>query len=585
MMQVGPHPPSQSVCLPESRRRFTRFSVIVSLTLLAFVFSVARAETPKRKKQPPAPEKTSPGPEVTANPASIDDAIKKGVAYIYSQQKPGGHWEETATRIGIGHDWGKTQGDTFGGFTSLATYALLAAGESPQDKRIAGAVEFLKKADVIGIYSLGLRAQVWHLLAHTPKDQTELEKYVNADAERIIAGVNITGDNRGLWDYGTGKGGRIDHSVSQYGILGLWALEEAGAKVDTRYWHTFDEVWRQGQFNDGGWAYDATPTHRSKNNPSASMTAAGIATLFITQDKTFAELGEHRGNVFNPNIENGLRWMTKHFGEVENNYSWYGVERIGVASGTKYFGTTDWFQKGADHLVSTQEKDGHWPGHGVGNSLTDTCFAVLFLSRGRAPIMMNKLHYEFDKTAKTVDANWNDRPRDVANLAKFTSDQIEANLNWQLVTLDVPAEELRDAPILYLSGDQELNFSEANENKLKTFITSGGMILGNADFNSKPFSDSFLKLGSKLFGYEFRELPSNSPIFHEDAQISHSHTKVLALSNGIRELMILFQSGDPAKAWQTPPETPRPEPLELGGISFFTQWIRKICSARDRAIW
>ena len=84
-------------------------------------------------------------------------------------------------------------------------------------------------------------------------------------------------------------------------------------------------------------------------------------------------------------------------------------------------------------------------------------------------------------------------------------------MNWQLVTLDVPAEELRDAPVLYLGGDQELRFSEADEAKLKTFVNTGGMILANADFNSKPFVDSFLKLGTKLYGYEFRELESNSP--------------------------------------------------------------------------
>jgi hypothetical protein len=513
---------------------------------------------------------------------AISKAIEKGVAYIYSQQKPGGQWEMTDRRIGTEHDWENTQGDSFGGFSALSTYALLAAGESPQDKRVAAGIAFLKKADVIGIYSLGLRAQVWHLLAVSEKDKRDLEKYVTADTERILNGVNTQGDNRGLWDYGNGKGDRVDHSVSQYGILGLWALQEAGAKIDIRYWRIFDEVWRKDQFPDGGWAYNSTPTHKDDQpNPSPSMTAAGIATLFITQDNTFSDIGEHRGNIFNANIENGLSWITNHFGDVQNTYTWYGIERIGVASGTKYFGTTDWFQVGADSLVSSQQPDGHWSTNSPGTDLTNTCFAVLFLSRGRAPVMMNKLHYEIvDKAGKPAETDWNERPRDVANLVQWTGEQIESNLNWQLVNLKVTPEELRDAPILYLSGDQELNLPEAELQKLKTFVNQGGMILGNADNNMPAFAESFQKLGTSLFGYEFRELPANSPILTEQAHLKHSRTKVLALSNGIRELMILLDNGDPAEIWQHPPAIPKPEPFELGANIFLYAVDKKDLESR-----
>lgn len=511
-------------------------------------------------------------PASAATPEEINKAIEKGVAYIYAQQKPGGHWETSDKRVGIAHDWGNQQGDSFGGFTALSTYALLAAGESPQDKRLTAAIDFLKHADVIGIYSLGLRAQVWHLLAISPRDRAELAQYVTSDTQRILSNVNISGDNRGLWDYGAGKGNRVDHSVSQYGILGLWALQEAGAKIDVRYWRIFDEVWRKDQFPDGGWAYNTTPTHKDNQpNPTPSMTAAGVATLFIIQDNTYSEMADHRGNVSNPNIENGLKWISDHFNQVDNNYTWYGIERIGVAAGVKYFGTTDWFQAGADHLIATQKPDGHWDTNFPGTELSNTCFAVLFLSRGKAPVMINKVRYQItDKSGKPTETDWNERPRDVANLTKWTGEQIESNLNWQLVNLQVKSEELRDAPILYLSGDQDLNFTEAEEQTLKGFIQEGGMILGNADYSSPAFGDSFQKLGTKLFGYEFRELPPSSPIFSEEARIKHSRTRVLAMSNGIREMMILLAGGDPARVWQNPPTNAlvKSEPFELGANIF-----------------
>ena len=77
-----------------------------------------------------------------ANPQQIDNAIKKGVDFIYSQQqKTGGRWEKPDKRVGDDHNtWPEFQGDSYGGFTSLSTYALLAAGETPKDKRVAAAV-------------------------------------------------------------------------------------------------------------------------------------------------------------------------------------------------------------------------------------------------------------------------------------------------------------------------------------------------------------------------------------------------------------------------------------------------------------
>jgi hypothetical protein len=49
--------------------------------------------------------------------------------------------------------------------------ALLAAGENPQDPRLAPAVDFLKKADIVGTYALGVRCQVLLLLPRNAGDQ------------------------------------------------------------------------------------------------------------------------------------------------------------------------------------------------------------------------------------------------------------------------------------------------------------------------------------------------------------------------------------------------------------------------------
>jgi hypothetical protein len=288
--------------------------------------------------------------------------------------------------------------------------------------------------------------------------------------------------------------------------------------------------------------------------PRCSMTAAGIATLFITQEYLHGLDGINcTGNILDLNIEAGLNWISQHYGEIHDYgpfYTLYGVSRIGVASGRKYFGTIDWFKEGADYLVKHQEANGSWDG------LVDTAWALLFLARGRAPVVMNKLQYDLNMHGDTPKvANWNQRPRDAANLAAWIGKENERFLNWQVVNLKVPVEDLHDAPILYLAGNQALDFTDEEYAKLRQFVEEGGLILANADCGSLSFCKGVERLGHKLFpDYEFGDLPAGSPIYTNEQFMRNKwriKPKVETLSNGARELVILIPASDPARFWQT----------------------------------
>jgi len=474
-----------------------------------------------------------------ATPAEVEAAIQRGIRCVYAQQQ-GGIWDPPSPGAGL-----LRRDLQWGGETALATYALLAAGESRQDAKLAKAVEFLKTAKIEGIYALGLRAQLWHYLPLTP----EVKAGVKKDGELLVASIKSGAENKGMFNYPVKDAGpRYDNSVSQYGVLGIWAVAQLGLEVPMASWKTMDSAWREHQLSDGGWPY--TPM---RDESTMSMTAAGIATLFITQD--FLNLGKGAdclGNIRDPNIEKGMKRMSETFNNVRarrNYYTLYGLERIGVASGYKYFGTTDWYQDGAEFLVRNQGENGGW-----GVDLSDTCFAILFLVRGRAPVMMNKLEYEIEQSGdKAKPSNWDERPRDCANLAKWMGVQLERDMNWQVVNLKVSVDDLHDSPILYIAGNQVLNFNAEEEKKLKQFVEQGGMILGNADCGSPAFAQSFQKLGQKLFSpYEFRDLPKDHLILNTPYQ----HTKwkvtpvIRGLSNGSRELMALMPTADFSKLWQ-----------------------------------
>ncbi|MGA2499053.1 MAG: DUF4159 domain-containing protein [Tepidisphaeraceae bacterium] len=437
-----------------------------------------------------------------------------------------------------------------GGHDAIVVYTLLAAGESPQDPQMRAAINHLKGLDIKGTYALGMRAQIWQYL---PRNQDSREG-VNRDGILLRERVRSTGDNMGLFRYNA-EGGDYDHSASNYGVLGIWACAQMGVEFSDKLWVAMDAAWRKHQFPDGGWCYVNGAGDDFGGKPKINTTTAGVATRFRTQEYLNPGAGlQCQGNIFDEHIERGIQWIANNVGKgVDDNYAWYNMERVGVASGHKYFGTFDWYARGSESLLQHQGGDGHWGG--PWGDIPQTCWAVLFLVHGRAPIMMNKLEYIVDTRGDNrKPPSWNERPRDLANLCRWMGKAIENEVNWQIVNLHGNERDILDAPVLYISGKEALNFTPEDEQKLKRYVEAGGLVFGNADCASAPFTSSFKRIGTKLFGGEFRALPDDHSIYIRQ-QYNRNNWKyrppVFGLSNGVRELMVLVPTADPGRGWQT----------------------------------
>ncbi len=541
------------------RKRIGRVTRFIASSTIALAMAVSAAS-----------------PSWAATPEQVEEALAQAKKYLYAQQKDG-HWEKVAQRDPKGGH-ASTEGDQFGGLTSIAVYALLAAGENPTDERITKAVDFLRKADMVGVYALGMRSQIWKFLPKTPENRAAMKK----DYQLLMQGVQKKGPALGLYDYKVAPpSDRLDLSVSQYGVLGMWAAElYGGNEVPTGYWRQVEESWIRLQQPDGGWAYSGKPNDGKPT--TVSITSAGVATLFITQDYNRVNEGLNcRGNIINKHIDQGMDFLTRRFDDAlkGSKYSLYGIERIGVASGYKYFGSIDWYQVGADYLYRTHNrKEGGW------GPIHETAFGTLFLARGRAPVVMNKLQYggtapgtatppsASAKAAPAAGAKgnksaWNQRPRDAANVTHWIGRNAERDLNWQIVNLTRTAEELSDAPILYIAGSDAPDFSDEDKAKLRTFVENGGLILANADCGGAAFVTGMRKLGSELFPmHEFRELPAEHPIYvNQQFNRKQWRTKpsIMAINNGVRETMLLIPQADPAKQWQMQSDKGKEELFQL----------------------
>lgn len=516
-------------------------------------------------------------PSSAATPEQVEVAVQKAKNYVYSQQKPNGTWELVDKAVPEA-PVADVRGLQYGGLTAVALNALLAAGENPNDPKLVKAIAFLKTAPIRGVYALAMRQQVWVYLQKNP-DTLQLAKQ---DAKLMMQALIKEGKDRGYYSYQFGRsseGG--DRSAGQYGVLGMWAAETVGVEVPMDYWRIVERAWIADQEPSGAWLY-RRPVVEGRD-VSINMTAGGVATLFVTQDFTTPGSGVAcKGNLPNPAIDKGLDWLSTHLpallsdqgpdyagrnsDRVHIMYGMYGLERAGVASGRKYLGTTDWYRAGSDHLIKIQEPNGKWPWYD--DNIPGTCFGILFFAHGRAPVAINKLQYEI----AGKEAHWNQRPRDAANLSKWMGRQFERQLNWQIVNLRVPSEDLDDAPILYITGDQTLTFTDEEVQKLARYIEAGGMIVGNADCGNKLFADSFRSLGKKLYpAYEFRPLDASHPIMTSGnyrADKFKVKPNLHGLSNGVRELMLLCPDQDLSRVWQIADDRSSGEPLKLGANIF-----------------
>jgi hypothetical protein len=276
------------------------------------------------------------------------------------------------------------------------------------------------------------------------------------------------------------------------------------------------------------------------------MTAAGLASLFVCYDNLYVNrFIRCKGDTeFRP-IQRGLDWFQKEFQKVNGSkffYHVYGVERVGLACGYKYFGKTDWYKWGLEEILEKQRNDGGWKSKGnhSGNDETATAYALLFLIRGRNPVLFNKLQYEGD---------WNNRPRDAASVTRWISRRTERTVAWQIIKVDVPVSEWHDAPILYIAGSREPKFTDEQIDKLREYVLQGGTILSTTECDGPGFRKGIRKVYARMFPeYELTPMGSDHPIYSVYFPL-RGHPKMYQMSNGVRPL-ILHTDEDMPLSWQ-----------------------------------
>ena len=351
-----------------------------------------------------------------------------------------------------------------------------------------------------------------------------------------------------------------DNSNTQYGLLGVWAGAEAGVEVPWDFWAAAEQHWIGCQLPTGEWEYNG-----KGRQGYYAMTVAGIASLLVVHDYLDGpSLGAGTGRQpYSQPLQRGLAWLEQgdravrfgHGAEPQYvGYNLFGLARVGLASGFKYFGTHDWYRELASMVVADQQPDGSWGKDAAEEqAIIETAYMLLFLSRGRAPVMMNKLRFE---------GSWNNRARDLANLSLFASRDLERQLNWQVVNLERDWSDWLDSPVLYIASHRAPEFKEEDVQKLRAFALGGGLIFTHADASAAPFNTFVTQFAKRLFPeYALADLPQNHEIYSVQYRLSRKPL-LRGVSNGSR-LLLVHSPTDLSTPWQVRNGTRR-DAFEMG---------------------
>jgi hypothetical protein len=435
----------------------------------------------------------------------VRKAIERGIKFLRS--KHNGDWENSGYPANPG------------GVTALAVLALLNAGVPVDNQMIQDGLKYLRDLPPNKTYVVSLQTMAL-ALAKQPRDLEQIRTNVKWLLDgRIKVGEKLKG-----WGYG--QGGPPDNSNTQYALLGLHEGYMAGVKIDATTWEEILDFYKDTQHADGGWGY------KTDMGSSRTMATAGLCGLLIASNdmrstrkecvpKTCGSYEEDR------HIAKALDFVGQTMfptGRIEWGdhlyYYLYGLERAGRLSGRRFFGGHDWYRVGCRYLVKAQGDDGSWQGGGIEPTMVSTCFALLFLSKGRTPVLISKL-------AAGRSDDWNNDRNDAKNLVDFCSRSIFKNtpLAWQVFDVrsgkDLNQGEIRrltgellQSPIVYFTGHDEPRLEGGTVQLLREYVNNGGFIMAEACCGRPEFDDGFKKLMKEMFPENALEpLPEDHPVW------------------------------------------------------------------------
>lgn len=516
----------------------------------------------------------------------VKTSITKGVDYLVKQQRPDGSWEDLKDKNSAGH-YG-------GGPTALAVLALLncdgviddlALNQKRKDAIQQGLAN-LRKIDSPKVYVRALQTMA---LAEAKTDLP----IVKANVKWLLdARVRKSGQFIG-WGYDNRPGTLwSDASNSQYALLALWYARQHGVPIERQVWEEIRDYYTRTQNKDGSWIYTMSEGGpEDEKGPSMTMTVAGMCGLLIAGQELNAGREQWLPNgrakncgVYDENepVAKAQQWLNKRFTidlEQRAYYHLYGLERAGRLSGNRFFGEHDWYREGCEFLVKKQDPSGVWTSRGGWDRWPhiNTSFALLFLSKGRTPVLVSKLvHGKWQNGRDESDNDWNNDRNDLRHLTDYIAktDLFEKKpIAWQTYDIRRAIEahldknnvlnaedeaaivaDMRQAPILYITGHKSLlpaRLQAVEISLIKRYVENGGFLFAEACCGDPAFDTGFKQWVKDIWDDDLKYIEPTHPVWTCWAEVKPGQPyKLMALNVGCRTAL-LYSPQDLSCHWES----------------------------------
>lgn len=323
--------------------------------------------------------------QVASYSPAAEQALKKAVEYLWSQQAGDGSWPcRSSSYSAYSKGYYSTRS------TAAALLALFRAGAGMSDKRVANALNFLGTTNTPITDGVAMRALVWN--EAQLRRSGIFYKGLKSDVGALLIATNDGGHYTRV--YTSSYSYPSDNAHSWTPPIAVQAGDKARLKVPRKYWQLVLSYWAKQQKADGGWASNSSSSS-SYGTPNCLWAAIGTATVATALENLYGPEAVKRMSGANyAALKNGLGYLDKNLRSIaslkgryssSSSYSsYYGsygtvydglwcLSRLGMATSRKDIGSVDWCRAGSEFLVSTQQPNGSWGGD------VETARAILFL--------------------------------------------------------------------------------------------------------------------------------------------------------------------------------------------------------------
>ena len=361
-----------------------------------------------------------------------------------------------------------------------------------------------------------------------------------------------------------------DNSNTQYALLGLNAASEAGVPVKPEVWALARHYWEQcqqprrrlglharrrrrptGQHDLRG---DLQPDHhRAEAVPGAGDPPR-------RRDPATAARGASTSS-----LQRGIDWLARPLpGRPELRQRPAvevllplrpGARRPARRASASSASTTGTARGPRSWSTTRTSSSGFWQGGVVeDNPVVATSFALLFLAKGRAPVLINKLRHG-------PGDDWNNDPDDVRNLVGVVSRDWKHLLTWQVVDPDVArVEDLLQAPIVFFNGHEAPEFDAEAQAEPPRLRRAGRLHLRRGLLRPPEFDAGFRELMKEVFPepeYKLHPLAEDHAVWRAKHLLTPDVHPLWGIEHGCRTVVI-YSPEDLSCYWNQVGDTARP---------------------------